>query len=302
MNSMVHRHEPLSASAPRVQVTPSNIARRHGISCGAVSVDAVEMMRREPFDYRFKSSNHLLIMSERAARDDGETLVEGLPKSNLREFSHKMTLIPAGHEFYGWQKPRTLTRVTYIYIDPKSPLLASGPGNIDKGLKPRLFFFDEDLWHTAAKLKAQAENPGQDYRSYGESLSLILVHETMRLDKGAPASVSNARGGLAGWQKKHVHSYIEEHLAENISLVALAELARLSPFHFARAFKQSFNVPPHRYLSTRRIERAKQLLVRPELSVTQIGLNVGFADTSSFTAAFRKHAGVTPTAFRRSNM
>jgi AraC family transcriptional regulator len=79
----------------------------------------------------------------------------------------------------------------------------------------------------------------------------------------------------------------------------LAGLARLSPFHFARAFKQSFELPPHRYLTLRRIERAKELLRQPDLSVTRIGLNVGFSDTSSFSVAFRRETGVTPTDFRR---
>jgi AraC family transcriptional regulator len=79
----------------------------------------------------------------------------------------------------------------------------------------------------------------------------------------------------------------------------LAELARLSPFHFVRAFKQSFGLPPHRYLSKLRMEQAKSLLADPAMSVTQIGFNLGFNETSSFTTTFRKHIGLTPTAYRR---
>jgi AraC family transcriptional regulator len=59
-------------------------------------------------------------------------------------------------------------------------------------------------------------------------------------------------------------------------------------------------VPPHRYHSSRRIEHAKVLLARPTCSVTEIGLALGFSTTSSFTAAFRKAAGRTPTEYRRS--
>jgi len=108
------------------------------------------------------------------------------------------------------------------------------------------------------------------------------------------------RGGLPGWQQKKVAQYIEEHLANEISLLSLAQLVRLSPFHFSRAFKQSFGMPPHRYLTWQRIERAKALLGERKLSVTEIGLDVGFSETSSFTAAFRKLTGETPTAYRRS--
>jgi len=97
-----------------------------------------------------------------------------------------------------------------------------------------------------------------------------------------------------------VTSYIEEHLAEPISLASLAELVGLSTYHFCRAFKQSVGMPPHRYHTRQRIERAKALLAKPALSVTEIGLAMGFSETSSFTAAFRKATGFTPSAYHRS--
>lgn len=285
--------------ATKVQFSPPDIARRRGAAWGGIRAETVEVTRRDPFDYKFRAPQHLLIMSERAARDDGETLIEGLPKSTLREFSRKLTLVPAGHEFHGWQKPRALTRVTYFYIDPHSTLLGSEGGLADIDFKPKLFFFDSDLWETTAKLKAQAEQQAIGQRSYGEALSVVLAHELVRLNNGTVGGRHNIRGGLAGWQKNWVRDYIEEHLDDDISLATLAELARLSPFHFARAFKRSFELSPHRYLTARRIERAKQLLGQPDRAVTQIGLDVGFSDTSSFSSAFRRETGVTPTDFRR---
>lgn len=93
--------------------------------------------------------------------------------------------------------------------------------------------------------------------------------------------------------------YMDEHLSEDVSLAALADIARLSTYHFVRAFKRSFGLPPHRYLSSLRMEQAKSLLANPAMSVTQVGFNLGFSDTSSFTTTFRKHIGLTPTAYRR---
>jgi AraC family transcriptional regulator len=107
------------------------------------------------------------------------------------------------------------------------------------------------------------------------------------------------RGGLATWQQRTVVAYIEEHLSKPISLATLAQLVRLSPYYFCRAFKQSFGMPPHRYHTSRRIERAKALLSKPSPSVTEIGFTVGFSQTSSFTVAFRKATGLTPTAYHR---
>jgi AraC family transcriptional regulator len=96
-----------------------------------------------------------------------------------------------------------------------------------------------------------------------------------------------------------VAAYIEQHVADDIPLATLAELARLSPYHFCRSFKRTFGMPPHRYHASRRIERAKQLLADRELSVTTIALAVGFGDTSTFTAAFHRLAGQTPSRYRR---
>jgi len=108
-----------------------------------------------------------------------------------------------------------------------------------------------------------------------------------------------ARGGLSGWQCRKVADFIEAHLSEKLPLLLLAGLANLSPFHFARAFKVSFGLPPHRYHAARRIVRAKAMLAQPEHSITEIARALGFAETSSFSTAFRKGAGMSPSEYRR---
>jgi AraC family transcriptional regulator len=122
--------------------------------------------------------------------------------------------------------------------------------------------------------------------------------ETQRVSVDKVAEARSPRGGLAPWHQRLVAAYIEEHLVEPIPLAALAALVGLSRFHFLRAFKQSFGEPPHRYHNIRRVERAKVLL-RDETSVTAIGVVLGFSETSSFSATFRKFTGLTPTEYRR---
>jgi AraC family transcriptional regulator len=288
-----------SAAPLVVELSPPDIARRQLASWGAIQADNVKITRRETYEYGFHARRHLLVAYERAERDDGETLIEGLPRSTLREFNCKLSLVPAGHRFYGWQKPRVLTRVSYFYIDSQDRLFDPRSGVTSTPISPRLFFFDQAVWDTALKLKAEVGNSEPWSREYAEALSLVLMQEILRLERTTSASVRSLRGGLPVWRQKHVVDFIEEHLAEEISLTALAELADLSLYHFARAFTQSFDMPPHRYHMARRMDRAKSLLQRPTLSVTQIGIQLGFRETSSFTRAFRRFTGLTPTEYRR---
>jgi AraC family transcriptional regulator len=282
-----------------VEISPPDIARRRLADWGAIQADAVKVTRRETFEDGFCARRNLLIAYERAERDDGETLIEGLPKSTLREFNCKLSFVPAGHRFYGWQTPRVLTRVTYFYIDLHDRLFDLEPGITCPTISPRLFFFDPAVWATVLKLKAEVGNSDPGSRQYVEALSLVLMHELLRLERTAPATTRPLRGGLPVWQQKRIIEFVEEHLAEEISLADLAELVDLSLYHFARAFTQSFGLPPHRYHMAQRIERARSLLEKPALSVTQIGIQIGFREASSFTKAFRRFTGLTPTEYRR---
>ncbi len=287
---------PASSKQPYVCIAPPEIVDRQLAQWPGLRAEIVTAVERRPFDFRFKAAQHLLIAADQAERDDGETSVEGLPKSKLRSVSGRMTFVPAGYEFRGWQRPRSLMRVSFFYIDPRSPLLESDLrfGEID--FRPRLFFIDPEIWQLAVKLRDAAARGGT-LPHYGEALGVLLGHELARLNAGPARPVS--RGGLTGWQQKRVADFIEEHLTEDVRLATLAELVGLSPYHFVRAFKQSFGLPPHRYHVRRRIERAKTLLAEPETSVTAVASTLGFGETSSFSTTFRKTTGVSPRDFRR---
>jgi AraC family transcriptional regulator len=279
-----------------ITFSPPDIVRRQHAAWNGIKADIVEITRLDRLECGVKSSHHVLIACERAEREDGETVVEGFRRSTQREFSRKLCFIPAGHRFHGWQNPRVLARGTFLYIDPNTALADPELRFPEIQFTPRLFFSDNDIWETALKLKAQVENPGSS--AYAEALGSVLIHELARLERNGSDTL-NFRGGLAGWQQKKIADYIEGHLDEEISLQHLAEIAQLSRYHFARAFKRSFGLPPHRYHINRRLERAKSLLRESVHSVTEVGLMLGFAETSSFTTAFRRAMGVTPTDYRR---
>ena len=122
-----------------------------------------------------------------------------------------------------------LTRVAYFYIDSQHTLFDPESGIGRSTISPRLFFFDQSVWNTALKLKAEVGNSGPSSGEYAEALGLVLIHELLRLER--TTSVARPlRGGLPVWQQKRVVEFIEEHLAEEISLTSLAELVDLSLF------------------------------------------------------------------------
>ena len=93
----------------------------------------------------------------------------------------------------------------------------------------------------------------------------------------------------------------DSRYAEPLDLGALARAANVSPRHFSRSFRSVFGETPYQYLLTRRLERARHLLRTTDRGVAEICLDVGFASVGSFTTTFRRHIGVTPTAYRRAN-
>jgi AraC-like DNA-binding protein len=94
---------------------------------------------------------------------------------------------------------------------------------------------------------------------------------------------------------------VDSRYAEPLDLEALARAAHVSPRHFSRSFRSTFGETPYQYLLTRRIERARHLLRTTDLRVAEVCLEVGFQSVGSFTTTFRRHVGMSPTAYRRAN-
>jgi AraC family transcriptional regulator len=283
-----------------VEIFPAGAVTRRALAWKGMAAEIVSVMELRRIEVRFQASFHLLILFEDGGRKEGLTCIEGLPRSGFRNCKDKLVFVPAGREYYDWQEPTHRGRVTYFYFDPAAMPSESvtRPGQIS--LVPRLFFEDAGLRDIAIRLKTLVEATEPIDRAYFELLGVVLAHELVRACSGGTGSAPLLRGGLAGWQQRAVANHIEEHVGDQIPLGILAEIARLSPFHFSRAFKQTFGMPPHRFHTHRRIERAKSLLADPKASITAVGMAVGFAETSSFSTAFRKVTGETPTSFQRS--
>jgi AraC-like DNA-binding protein len=107
-----------------------------------------------------------------------------------------------------------------------------------------------------------------------------------------------ARGGLPPRALRRVREYIEANLEETVSVQTLADIAGLSMYHFARAFKQSEGVTPHDYLVQCRVRHAQDLLASTDLPLSEIAVAAGFADQSHCARRFREHVGLSPSSYR----
>jgi AraC-like DNA-binding protein len=91
---------------------------------------------------------------------------------------------------------------------------------------------------------------------------------------------------------------IDARFREPLDVPALARAAHVSPAHFSRAFKRAFGESPHRYLLTRRLERAAELLRNTDRTVAEICFAVGLTSVGSFTTSFGRTFGLSPTTYR----
>ena len=105
-------------------------------------------------------------------------------------------------------------------------------------------------------------------------------------------------GGLSPFVLRNVLAFIEENLAQPLTLAELAGQAALSEYHFARMFRQSMGLAPHQYVMQRRMEKAKALIQHTTTPLTDIALACGFNSGSHFSNRFRSMTGITPSQLR----
>ena len=135
-------------------------------------------------------------------------------------------------------------------------------------------------------------------RLFGESIAAALAAHIAQQYSVTEAKLEEFRGGLSPPRLKRVLEYIDANLADSLVLDRLAEVAGLNLYHFARGFRQSTGLSPHKHVLRRRIDRAKELLRDSRLSVLEASASTGFVDQSHFSKVFRRIVGVAPSKYR----
>lgn len=160
--------------------------------------------------------------------------------------------------------------------------------------------FDGVIYHLGMALKSHLETDRVGSCFYADSMATALSAHLIKHYSTRKPIFRQYDDGLSKLKLNHAIAYINEHLGENLSLTAIADELDMSQYYFCRLFKRSIGTTPHQYLIQRRIDRAKQLLSKPELTITAIALECGFNNQSHFAKYFRQHIGATPKQFRNS--
>ncbi|MDR3742480.1 MAG: AraC family transcriptional regulator [Terracidiphilus sp.] len=134
---------------------------------------------------------------------------------------------------------------------------------------------------------------------FDETVILALYWRLVAGYGGLQPDYGHCTGGLTPAQEARAKEMIDAHLGGNVSIAEIAEACGLSPSYFKRAFKVTTGVPPHRWLTMRRIELAKSMLLLGKLSISEVAISSGFADQSHMTRVFARLVGVSPGSWQR---
>ena len=157
---------------------------------------------------------------------------------------------------------------------------------------PRLVEQLVRLWH---ELAADTPDPGL----LADHVMRAVLDALARRAGAAPRLSARAmRERLTHRTVRRLRDYVEESLADDLDVTAMAEVAGASPAHFARAFAATVGMTPFRYVMTRRLARARHLLERTRRPANAIAMEVGFKTPSHFAARFRREFGTPPTEIR----
>ncbi|HEY4361628.1 MAG TPA: AraC family transcriptional regulator [Bryobacteraceae bacterium] len=176
---------------------------------------------------------------------------------------------------------------------------AGAPRPGDLRHTPGVSVDDPVVRHLLSSLLPAMKDPQQANSLFLDHVALAMTAHLASHYAGMDTAPVILRGGLAPWQERRAKELMAASLNQELPLSRLAAECGLSVGHFARAFRRSVGVPPHRWFLSLRVERAKELLGARALSLADVAIFCGFADQSHLTRSFTAAVGVSPGTWRR---
>jgi AraC family transcriptional regulator len=219
-----------------------------------------------------------------------------------------VAIIPAGTpaEFRSLEPGRQTVESFAMSLDPAFVRRIAEGAEVDPDgieLAGVLGGRDPEIEKIGLSLLSELRGGGPLGGVYADSLATLLVVRLLRGHyslgrRSAGRMEGRPNTGLSGAALRRVTDYVEENLAQNLTLESIADVAHMSPFHFSRVFKLSTGLSPHQYVLRRRIEKAKGLLAGSDLPLHEVADLSGFTDQSHLARHFRRQLDTTPRSFR----
>ena len=243
------------------------------------------------------SSRHQIFIVLSGSFNSSTVSATGRRRGGWRGSGHT-PIIPAGQGYSAYREEE-IEDVT-IYLDPSFLARAAAEALISDRVEliEACSADDPVIRRIGMALKAEVESEGPAGRLYAESLANVLAVHLLRHYTQDGDRLRTVMGGLTGRKLNLATEFIEDNIERDLGITEIADAVDLSPFHFARSFKQATGISPHQYLIKSRIERAKSLLAKSELPIVEVGFRVGFKNQSHFTTLFRRVTHLTPKAYR----
>ena len=203
-------------------------------------------------------------------------------------------------EWVRWRSPIQMLLITVP--DQTLHSVAEEMGGRAPELNGSPLLKDERILALVTAAEVDLANGSSAGRIFTDSIGRALAAALMHSQGVLRSSTRHYRGGLSPVQLRRVTSFVHENLHEDVSLMQMAEEAKLSPAYFSQMFRQSTGVAPHQFVLRARVERAKELLVKEDARVLDVAIACGFQTQQHFARVFRALCKMSPTQFRQARL
>jgi AraC family transcriptional regulator len=247
----------------------------------------------------YAHNRHMLIVHGSSVTTQSERWFDGHKHQEQVGGSNNIVIVPATVQHRAnWNKESPFS---LLFLEPDHLVQVAHESVATEHVKlvPHGAMQDPFIDQVGRSLTAELESNQLGSQLFVEALTTALSVHLLRHYSDWQQPLRQDNGGLSQRQLHQAIAYVHAHLAEDLSIGAIAGELEMSQYYFSRLFRQSTGVSPYQYVIRQRMEHAKSLLKTTALSVAAIAQQVGFSHQNQLTIQFRKFTGTTPSNYRK---
>jgi AraC family transcriptional regulator len=247
---------------------------------------------------RYAHIRHMLLVHHIQPAIQAERHFDGRRQTEQLGGETNIVIVPAMVDHYAnWSQSSTFS---LLFLEPNAlnQVAYDAIATDSVELIPHHAMQDPLIDQIGRSLTAELANHQLHSRLFVDSLKTALLIHLLRNYANLQQPIREYAGGLSRQKLQQTIEFINESLAEDLTVAAIAEQVGMSQYYFARLFKQSMGLSPYQYVMRLRVEKAALLLRTTSSSIAAIAAQTGFSNQNQFTIQFRKFMGATPSHYR----